>query len=126
MSRQRYVVDMEAVSVSALADAVRRRAAGSPLDRVEAALAVGEELTSGADDLIGQFVDEARHAGCSWTEIGQRIGVSKQAARQRFAQRPGVADDLGWPPPARACPQAARAAAPPRRAARSRTRAPRL
>ena len=85
---------MEAVSLSALADAVRRRAASSPLDRVEAALAVGEELTSGADDLIGQFVDEARHAGCSWTEIGQRIGVSKQAARQRFAQRPGVADDL--------------------------------
>jgi ATP-dependent Clp protease ATP-binding subunit ClpA len=107
MCRQRYVVDMEAVSVPALADAVRRRAAGSPLDRVEAALAVGEELTSGADDLIGQFVDEARHAGCSWTEIGQRIGVSKQAARQRFAQRPGVADDLEWRPRLLACLQAA-------------------
>jgi len=66
---------VEAVSVPTLADAVRRRAADSPLDRVETALAVGEELTSGADELIGQFVDEARRAGCSWTEIGQRIGL---------------------------------------------------
>jgi ATP-dependent Clp protease ATP-binding subunit ClpA len=98
---------MEAVSVSALADAVRRRAGGSPLDRVEAALAVGEELTSGADELIGLFVEEARRAGCSWTEIGQRIGVSKQAARQRFAQRPGVAGDLEWRPRLLACLQAA-------------------
>lgn len=100
---------MEAVSVPALADAIRRRAAGSPLERVEAALAVGEELTSGADDLIGQFVDEARRAGCSWTEIGQRIGVSKQAARQRFAQRlgPRIAGDLEWRPRLLACLEAA-------------------
>src|SRR5260370_16752366 len=98
MSRQRYVVDMEAVSVSALADAVRRRAAGSPLDRVEAALAVGEELTSGADDLIGQFGDEARHAGCSWTEIAHRIGASKQAAPQRFPQRPALPHNPHSPP----------------------------
>lgn len=75
---------MEAVDVGVLAAAVRQQAAGGPLDRVEAALAVGTELTSGADELIGQFVTEARQAGCSWTEIGQRMGVSKQAARQRF------------------------------------------
>lgn len=100
---------METVSLPALADAVRRHAEGSPLDRVEAALAVGEELTSDADDLIGQFVDEARDAGCSWTEIGQRIGVSKQAARQRFAQRLrlGMASDLEWQPRLLACLQAA-------------------
>ena len=76
---------METVSVASLADAVRRQAPGAPLDRVESALAVSEELASRADELIGQFVEEARRAGCSWTEIGQRIGVSKQAARQRFA-----------------------------------------
>ena len=72
--------------VAGLADAVRGRAPGTPLDRIEAARAVSEELTSGADELVGLFVAEARRAGCSWTEIGQRIGVSKQAARQRFAQ----------------------------------------
>jgi hypothetical protein len=79
---------VEVVDIGALANAVRERAVGEPLDRVEAAMAVSEELASGADDLIGQFVAEARQAGRSWTEIGQRIGVSKQAARQRFAQAP--------------------------------------
>ena len=76
---------MEAVSVAKLVDAVRQQAPGAALDRVEAALTVSEELALCADELIGQFVEEARRAGCSWTEIGQRIGVTKQAARQRFA-----------------------------------------
>lgn len=75
---------MGTVRVAELVDAVRQQAPGAPLDRVEAALTVSEELASCADELIGQFVEEARRAGCSWTEIGQRIGVSKQAARQRF------------------------------------------
>ena len=75
---------METVRVAELADAVRQQAPGAPLDRVEAALMVSEELASCADELIGRFVEEARRAGCSWTEIGQRIGVSKQAARERF------------------------------------------
>ena len=76
---------MVAVSVPELVDAVRQQAPGAPLDRVEAALMVSEELALCADELIGRFVEEARRAGCSWTEIGQRIGVSKQAARERFA-----------------------------------------
>jgi hypothetical protein len=73
-----------AVSVAELVEAVRQQAPGGPLDRVETALTVSEELAWCADELIGQFVEEARRAGCSWTEIGHRIGVSKQAARQRF------------------------------------------
>ena len=76
---------MEIVNVGALMAAVRARAPDAPLDRVGAAMAVGEELVSGGDELIGLFVAEARSAGCSWTEIGARMGVSKQAARQRFA-----------------------------------------
>jgi len=76
---------VETVSVTELADAVRQQAPDVPLDRVEAALMVSEELALCADELIGRFVEEARRAGCSWTEIGQRIGVSKQAARERFA-----------------------------------------
>jgi hypothetical protein len=99
---------VEAINVAALTDAVRERAPGAPLDRIEAALALSEELTAGADDLIGQFVTEARQAGCSWTEIGQRIGVSKQAARQRFSLwrviRPA---DLQPKPRLLACLQAA-------------------
>ncbi len=75
---------METVSAAELADALCQQAPDAPLDRVEAALMVSEELASCADELIGRFVEEARRAGCSWTEIGQRIGVSKQAARERF------------------------------------------
>src|SRR5215472_8875663 len=77
---------MDIADVGALVTAVRARAPDAPLDRVEAAMVAGEELASRGDELIGRFVAEARDAGCSWTEIGARLGVSKQAARQRFAQ----------------------------------------
>jgi hypothetical protein len=98
-----------AVSVAELLDAVRQQAPGAPLDRVEAALMVSEELALCADDLIGQFVTEARQAGCSWTEIGQRIGVSKQAARQRFGDpRRRAPESFRLSAPAGGCLEAAR------------------
>jgi hypothetical protein len=100
---------MEAVSVAKLVDAVRQQAPGAPLDRVEAALTVSEDLASRADELIGQFVEEARRAGCSWTEIGQRIGVSKQAARQRFGDpRPRAPETWRLSAPCGVCLEAAR------------------
>lgn len=43
-----------------------------------------EELDEVADSLIGHFVDQARRAGASWSEIGRSMWVSKQAARKRF------------------------------------------
>jgi ATP-dependent Clp protease ATP-binding subunit ClpA len=82
---------MDMLSLPGLVQEVGRRAGASPLDRVEAALVIGEELASGADELIGHFVAEARQAGCSWTQIGDRMGVSKQAARQRFTVLAGQA-----------------------------------
>lgn len=91
--------------MGALATAVRVRAPGAPLGRVEAAMAVGEELASGGDELIGRFVAEARDAGCSWTEIGERMGVSKQAARQRFVQRAEMPAVAGLRSPGRLKPQ---------------------
>src|SRR5258708_36899716 len=78
---------MAIIDMPALIAAVGQRAAGSPLNRIEAALALSAELESGADELVGHFVAEARQAGCSWTEIGEQIGVSKQAARQKFTQQ---------------------------------------
>ena len=82
---------MEVLNLPGLVQEVARRAGDSPLDRVEAALVIGDELASGADELIGHFVAEARQAACSWTQIGERMGVSKQAARQRFTVLPGPA-----------------------------------
>jgi ATP-dependent Clp protease ATP-binding subunit ClpA len=78
-----------------LADGIRRRAPGDSLDRVEAALAITAELAETGDRIVEQFVTEARQAGRSWTEIGARMGVSKQAARQRFASQPAAAPAAG-------------------------------
>lgn len=46
-----------------------------------------EQLGEVADSLIGHFVDQARRAGASWSEIGASMGVSKQAAQKRFVAR---------------------------------------
>ncbi|CCH34089.1 Clp protease N-terminal domain-containing protein [Actinosynnema sp. NPDC047251] len=54
------------------------------LGRLAAAVQLSAQLTELGDHLIGHFVDEARRAGASWTDIGESIGVTKQAAQKRF------------------------------------------
>jgi hypothetical protein len=76
---------MEAVSFGELIASVDRVAVSSdPLDRVDAAVTIAATLTGQADSLTDHVVAQARTAGRSWTEIGARLGVSKQAARKRF------------------------------------------
>jgi Clp amino terminal domain, pathogenicity island component len=58
-----------------------------PLDRVAGAVLVGEALGETADHLIGHFVDRARRAGASWTDIGRSMGVTKQAVQKRFVPK---------------------------------------
>jgi hypothetical protein len=60
---------------------------GGPLDHLANAVTVSAELEKQADALLGHFVEQARRSGATWTEIGTSIGVSKQAARQRFLPR---------------------------------------
>lgn len=98
---------MDAADVPALIADVRRRAAGTSLDQIEAAMAVGDELQAGADELVGHFVTQARQDGCSWTEIGARLGISKQAARQRFVKPPSGWYELPVRPRLEACREAA-------------------
>jgi hypothetical protein len=57
---------------------------GDPLKRLSDAVMLAQHLGELADHLIGHFVDRARHSGASWTEIGQNMGVTKQAAQKRF------------------------------------------
>ena len=64
-----------------------QRPQGSTLDNLADAVAVGEHLGEQADSLIGHFVDQARRSGASWSQIGASMGVSKQAAQQRFVPR---------------------------------------
>lgn len=48
-----------------------------------------------ADHLVGHFVDQARSAGASWAEIGDALGVTKQAAQKRFVPRARSEHHLG-------------------------------
>jgi hypothetical protein len=57
------------------------------LDRLSGAVALADHLGDVADSLIGHFVDQARRSGASWAEIGRSMGVSKQAAQQRFVAK---------------------------------------
>ena len=60
---------------------------GTALDHVSAAVRISEQLGELADHLVGHFVDQARKTGASWTDIGQSMGVTKQAAQKRFVPR---------------------------------------
>jgi ATP-dependent Clp protease ATP-binding subunit ClpA len=60
-----------------------------PLDQLTDAMLAADALGEVADHLIGHFVDQARRSGASWTEIGQCMGVTKQAAQKRFVPRAG-------------------------------------
>jgi ATP-dependent Clp protease ATP-binding subunit ClpA len=60
---------------------------GDPLGELAEAVAVAGRLDEQSDALIGHFVDQARHSGASWSQIGASMGVSKQAAQKRFVPR---------------------------------------
>lgn len=48
---------------------------------IESALEAGKA----AEEVLAETVLAGRHAGLSWSRIGRLIGVSKQAAQQRFS-----------------------------------------
>lgn len=65
------------------------------LSHLTHAVLAASGLTDLADHLVGHFVDQARAAGASWTQIGECLGVSKQAVQQRFVPRePGTVADF--------------------------------
>lgn len=65
---------------------------GKPLQLLTDAVILSGRLGELADDLVDHFVQRARQEGASWADIGQSIGVSKQAAQKRFVpgRRPGL------------------------------------
>jgi Clp amino terminal domain, pathogenicity island component len=65
---------------------------GGPLEHLSGAVALGAALDEQSDALIGHFVDQARRSGASWSQIGASMGVSKQAAQQRFVSHVESAD----------------------------------
>jgi hypothetical protein len=84
------------IQLSALIDHLTNRMPnGDALQRLSAAVETSVHLNEVADHLIGHFVDQARRDGASWTEIGQHMGVTKQAAQKRFV--PKQSEDLDFP-----------------------------
>jgi hypothetical protein len=66
-----------------------------PLDRLETATRWSEDLNRIGDNLVGHFIEEARRAGHSWSEVGARLGMSKQGAQQRYERStPKVMGDI--------------------------------
>ena len=57
--------------------------ADDPLGRIEAAATIREQIERLSDELLDHVVKEARAAGCSWAQIGDALGVTRQAAQQR-------------------------------------------
>jgi ATP-dependent Clp protease ATP-binding subunit ClpA len=110
---------MDAVNTQDLVGAVQERAGSDdPLVLLETAIVVAGETSGAADELIEHYIGAARAANVSWTLIGERLGVSKQAARQKFAHRLEISDVIGdaadtmvMAPRLSACLQAAQAAA---------------
>ncbi|MEV4488527.1 Clp protease N-terminal domain-containing protein [Micromonospora coxensis] len=71
-----------------------KKAHTDALDQLTDAVIAADHLGELADHLIGHFVDQARRSGASWTEIGNSMGVSKQAAQKRSAAKAEAAATL--------------------------------
>jgi len=58
-----------------------------PLTKIITAEELSAELGRLGDRLVGYFVEQARAEGYSWSDIGTHLGMSRQAAQQRYTPR---------------------------------------
>jgi hypothetical protein len=70
---------------------VRARAEDDPLAQLQEAAGLKQEVDDLTDALLGHFVDQARRSGATWTQIGEALGVSKQAAQQKHSSTESAA-----------------------------------
>ncbi|MDF1595096.1 MAG: Clp protease N-terminal domain-containing protein [Acidimicrobiia bacterium] len=57
------------------------------LQQLTEAVVLSGRITELGDGLVGHFVARARSSGATWEEIGECMGVSKQAAQKRFTPK---------------------------------------
>lgn len=69
-------------------------ASEEPLDLLATAARHQQHLSELGDELLDHFVQAARAAGHSWSQIGTTLGVSKQAAQQRHTPSQGLLGKL--------------------------------
>lgn len=73
--------------LSCLIEAVEAEGSQDALPRIERAIALADEIGVLSERLVGYYVERARSDGRSWAEIGALVGVTRQAAQQRFGAR---------------------------------------
>ncbi len=80
-------------AIPSLDDLLRsvRAESDDPLRQLETASALAADLDELGDALLSHFVDQCRRSGRSWAQIGQHLGVTRQAAQQRFVPAPSSA-----------------------------------
>lgn len=86
-STQRADVEIDLAADAAARAGVEDLTRGDGQRRLEAA----NRLRHAADALVTELVLEARDQGATWAEIGEILGVSTQAAHQKY--RYAGADD---------------------------------
>lgn len=55
-----------------------------PLQQLTDSVVLSGRITDLGDELVGHFVNRARSSEATWEDIGECMGVSKQAAQKRF------------------------------------------
>jgi hypothetical protein len=63
------------------------RDGADPLTKITTAEELSTELGRLGDRLVGYFVEQARAEGYSWSDIGSHLGMTRQAAQQRYTPR---------------------------------------
>ena len=74
--------DQYAAFIRRVIAAYSRRVAAGDIDAIIDMTSIAAEL----DDAIGQAVTGLREAGYSWADIAARLGVTRQAAQQRWGR----------------------------------------
>ena len=74
--------DQYAAFVRRVIAAYSRRIAAGDIDAISDMTSIAAEL----DDAISQAVTGLRAAGYSWSDIAARLGVTRQAAQQRWGR----------------------------------------
>ena len=84
--RPRLVVENDAYAAFAhrILTAYARRIAGGDLESLPLLTALSADI----EDAIGQAITGLRAFGYSWADIAARLGVTRQAAQQRWGAHP--------------------------------------
>jgi Clp amino terminal domain, pathogenicity island component len=82
---------MDALRLDDLIAIVRSRSSGDPLEQLHEAASLKSEVEELTDALLGHFVDQARRSGATWSQIGEALGVTKQAAQQKHTSTESTA-----------------------------------